>query len=289
MKPDIVAPNGVNTTVDFGGVNIDNDPFPNFFGTSAAAPHAAAVAALLNEARKRFFNHISFTAQEMKTVLTTTAIDMDAPGYDVNTGFGFIQADKALMSFSNPHPLIDSFKILGNPVPGDEPVTLVINGQYFASNAGVILRTDTIVPAAINNTQILVMIPPFMGNPPITVYNPPITPLGLDGGVSDSIYLKSSIPKNIKVIVNNAEKYFGEAIPAYSFEVLVNDEPLSSSGLNLAELGLATDITYSSSATNLSNIGLYFTGGHPHLLLIYQYLLQRRWQNCIIMNLLMGY
>ena len=32
FKPDITAPNGVNTTVNFGGVNIDNDPFPNFFG-----------------------------------------------------------------------------------------------------------------------------------------------------------------------------------------------------------------------------------------------------------------
>ena len=41
-KPDFCAPNGVNTTVNMGGVNIDGDAFPNFFGTSCAAPHAAA-------------------------------------------------------------------------------------------------------------------------------------------------------------------------------------------------------------------------------------------------------
>ena len=51
-KPDIVAPNGVNTTVNFGVPFNDGDAYPNFFGTSAAAPHAAAVAALILEAKK---------------------------------------------------------------------------------------------------------------------------------------------------------------------------------------------------------------------------------------------
>jgi subtilisin family serine protease len=54
-KPEIAAPNGVNTTVTLPGpVFSDGDIFPNFFGTSAAAPHAAGVAALLLEARTNF-------------------------------------------------------------------------------------------------------------------------------------------------------------------------------------------------------------------------------------------
>ncbi|MBV9726425.1 MAG: S8 family serine peptidase [Gammaproteobacteria bacterium] len=48
-KPEIAAPDGVDTTF-FGGQGAVTDPNPVFFGTSAAAPHAAAVGALLIEA-----------------------------------------------------------------------------------------------------------------------------------------------------------------------------------------------------------------------------------------------
>jgi hypothetical protein len=50
LKPDMAAMDGANTTFFGGDSSVDPDTFPNFFGTSAAAPHAAAVAALVLDA-----------------------------------------------------------------------------------------------------------------------------------------------------------------------------------------------------------------------------------------------
>jgi hypothetical protein len=90
LKPEIVAPDGTNTTFFIPGVDVEPDGFPNFFGTSAAAPHAAAVAALMLQA-------VPTTAPErVYEILETTAIDMGPPGFDFDSGFGLIQADQAL-------------------------------------------------------------------------------------------------------------------------------------------------------------------------------------------------
>ena len=89
-KPGIVAPDGGNTSFFGSDIPQDVDAFPNFFGTSAAAPHVAGVAALLLEARPKL------TPAKIYRSLENTAIDMDVAGFDNNTGFGLIQADAAL-------------------------------------------------------------------------------------------------------------------------------------------------------------------------------------------------
>lgn len=50
QKPDLAAMDGANTTFFTQDSLVDDDTFPNFFGTSAAAPHAAAIAALVLDA-----------------------------------------------------------------------------------------------------------------------------------------------------------------------------------------------------------------------------------------------
>jgi hypothetical protein len=105
-KPGIVAPDGVNNTIL--GSDVDSDGFPNFFGTSAAAPHAGAVAALMIEAWP------GLSPTEIYDALETTAADMDDPntpgfdaGFDFATGFGLIRADQAVQA------------VVANTCPGD--------------------------------------------------------------------------------------------------------------------------------------------------------------------------
>jgi hypothetical protein len=89
-KPEITAPDGVNTTFFYDSDDIEPDGYPNFFGTSAAAPHAAAVAALMLQAKS------TATPAEIYSDLEQTALDMGTAGFDNNSGYGLIQADAAV-------------------------------------------------------------------------------------------------------------------------------------------------------------------------------------------------
>ncbi len=91
-KPDVTAADGVSTT--FGSATGLNP----FFGTSAAAPHAGAIAALLKSADP------TLTAAQIRTLLTTTTVDVEASGYDNISGFGILQAYQAMSALS-PIPL----------------------------------------------------------------------------------------------------------------------------------------------------------------------------------------
>lgn len=83
MKPDITAADGVMCAAP---------GFNPFFGTSAAAPHAGAIAAMLKSFK------FTLTPAEVFNILTTTAIDIEGAGWDRDTGFGIVMANQALAS-----------------------------------------------------------------------------------------------------------------------------------------------------------------------------------------------
>ena len=94
-KPEIVAPDGTNTTFfgssdASGGGCCEQDGFPNFFGTSAAAPHAAALAAMMIDAEPLI------TPSQIYSKMESTAIDMGVPGPDDDSGFGLVQGEQAV-------------------------------------------------------------------------------------------------------------------------------------------------------------------------------------------------
>ncbi len=80
-KPDITAADGTNTTTP---------GFIPFFGTSAAAPHAGALMALLKSASP------GSTRTQLYNAMTSTAIDIEAAGYDRDSGYGIFMPIPAI-------------------------------------------------------------------------------------------------------------------------------------------------------------------------------------------------
>lgn len=83
-KPELVAPDGVSTSVT---------GFEQFFGTSAAAPHLTAVAALMLQ---RAGGRGNLTRQQLLTILQQAAVPVQ-PNNEFLTGTGLIQADQAVL------------------------------------------------------------------------------------------------------------------------------------------------------------------------------------------------
>ena len=88
QKPNVAAVDGTNTT--FFGSDYEGDGFPNFFGTSAAAPHAAAVAALLRSKEPLL------TPTQVYARLAGSARLIGASATDPYTGPGLVDAFTAL-------------------------------------------------------------------------------------------------------------------------------------------------------------------------------------------------
>ncbi|MGE7932539.1 S8 family serine peptidase [Viridibacillus arvi] len=88
---DLVAPGvSVLSTSLLGDLGSNEGHYSTGTGTSYAAPHVAAVAALYK------IKHQDATVNEIKETLTSTATDMNEEGWDEKTGFGKLNAKAAL-------------------------------------------------------------------------------------------------------------------------------------------------------------------------------------------------
>jgi hypothetical protein len=104
-KPDLTAADVVATSLPL---------FRPFSGTSAAAPHAAAIAALLKSARPRL------DPNRIRQALTRSALDIEAVGIDRDSGAGIVDAFAALQFIgSAPSPFMEAGAVAATPVSGD--------------------------------------------------------------------------------------------------------------------------------------------------------------------------
>lgn len=132
QTPTLSAVQATNTTF-FGG-DAEGDGFPNFFGSSAAAPHAAAIAALVRQ-RNPAFNR----DQVIAAMIAACDNSVGTPGFDNITGNGTLNGYKA---------------VFGNAVATTPPVSqgaesgaLPIAFTQRSSSKGRILLTTGNTPA----------------------------------------------------------------------------------------------------------------------------------------------
>lgn len=105
QKPDLAAMDGANNTFFGGDSSVDPDTFPNFFGTSAAAPHAAAVAALVLDAAG---GPGSVSPNKMRKVLQDSAFPHDLDPY-FSSGFAWSRLNFVAVSASADPNAISQF------------------------------------------------------------------------------------------------------------------------------------------------------------------------------------
>lgn len=92
-KPDLTGIDGVDNTF-FGSSDVEPNLFMNFFGTSAAAPHIAAVAALMLDKADNAAQ--SPTPASIYAIMQNTARDAEGVGWDSLSGSGLVDANAAV-------------------------------------------------------------------------------------------------------------------------------------------------------------------------------------------------
>ncbi len=177
-KPDVVASDCVRTTFfgDFDGHNF------RFCGTSAAAPHAAAIAALAEQQLP------AAAPLDISAALTSTAVDLPPVGRDDASGAGLIDADAALTALKVlPKPS-------STPTPSTTPVatkkaTLKLSAEQVKVGNVVNVSGSNFPPHTLLNIY-LHSNPVFLGSTPTTDA----------GSFSIDLFIPSGVPSGAHTI-----------------------------------------------------------------------------------------
>ncbi|NJK35921.1 MAG: S8 family serine peptidase [Oscillatoriales cyanobacterium SM2_2_1] len=174
-KPDFIALDSVDNS--FFGRDVDGNGVPNFVGTSAAAAHAAAIAALVKESNP------SLTPTQIYNRLATTAVDIDLVGKDRFTGAGLINAYDA---------------VFGNVIPS----TLNFSDGLESGALGIAYQTQTNRAGQIQVTE---------NNGVVSVLRHVILDSGLNGVNSrNELVLHIDAAHKSKVILSFWQREFGD-------------------------------------------------------------------------------
>jgi uncharacterized repeat protein (TIGR01451 family) len=276
QKPDITAADGVSCAAP---------GFSTFYGTSAAAPHAAAIAALMKSAVP------AATPAAIRTALINSAIDIDGVGVDRDTGAGIVMAPAAL---ANIGAVAQAFLSASAPVPtqaigdGDAfiesneawnlTIQLTNTGGQPATGINAILSSSTpgvTVPA--NASAYPNLAPSASGNnvTPFTFIVGPTVPCGATLNFTLTVtYTGGGSPQMFNFSFLNGEpaapqtfSYVGPVVPIPDAADLSGTNPGAVANAVLAVAGVpgnAIDVNFRFDGTACSNAAGLATAGLDH-------------------------
>jgi subtilisin-like proprotein convertase family protein len=268
-KPDLTAADGVSTSVP---------GFGTFFGTSAAAPHAAAIAALLKSARP------NATPARIRRALTRTALDIEAAGVDRDSGAGIVDAFAALDFIGAvPSPVVVIGNATTTAVGGDgdafiEPgeggaITVALTNVGGATALGVSATLMTSTPGVTvtsatsnypnigSNGQSANNITPFAFTLANSVPCGAVINFSLtvnvansdDGPQTSTFSVQTGQPNNVPVVVS----YTGPPVPINPNIASTVNIPIEVSGLSgpIGDLNFSFDGSSCTSAVGATTVG----------------------------------
>ena len=116
---DFSAPGqGIQTTDRTGTAGYSSTDYAVVDGTSFASPYAAGVAALI------ISNNPALTPFQVEALMQSGSVDMGTPGYDTDTGWGFLNAYQSLTGTAPPPPPPPGTFSLASPADGATGISL---------------------------------------------------------------------------------------------------------------------------------------------------------------------
>jgi hypothetical protein len=200
QKPDFVGPDGVNDTflgftlasdgypdgmLNTSNASCQNDPnYPNFFGTSAATPHAASIAALMLQANP------ALTPTQIYQALRSSALPMATPAPNYQSGYGFVQADAAFALLPQVAPPAPTLTLVASSIASGSSTTITWSSANATgctasgswSGAMAITGSQTLMPTAAGTDTYSLTCSNAAGASPVTSVKLTVTAAPSSGG-----------------------------------------------------------------------------------------------------------
>jgi hypothetical protein len=226
---------GVNTNVptigqdDVAGIPIDGDEFKNFFGTSASVVHVAAAFALMESALPSWYS-----PENSLDVLQLFKDNATNVGYENQLGGGIINALKTFKQLAAQTAIQIRLAVNEGQVGPEgealilsaDPVQVTLTGKYFPEapedpndpdpltvyfgdgEGRIELEIDETTRT---DTELVVTVPPFIGNPNVVVNTAPLAGSVNNGGDSNLLPIIEDGRIALRVTADDLEIEYGQS------------------------------------------------------------------------------